>query len=755
MSSSRGADHRSCNARIEPVSRDLSFDRLTVRLFDLALPKDHTVTPAAHVFPVQQQVSPMAALLTHDAPPNGSTAERFCHPMDSSRLLLKLLHLTQASAIEDQAHTDFMSGVISPETLRYLLTMLNLRDPATMQHSRRVALLASGIANRLGWSGRPLAVLETAALLHDLGKVGIPNQILHKPGRLSPDEAELISQYHEVAFELLQAFQVDGQVSDIIVRSHFPEEESNGSGTVPLGVRILAVADAYDALTNPQVYRDAYTHQDCVRLMMEAPSGRFDRMIVQSLTRWLESDGRHLIAEQHNESQELDLISDMGAESLAQVSQLCHLMGYLHQIATLYSAMYIVDSDLKFAVWDRGAERLFQIPRDEAVNHPWSRRMLHLSDLQNRPLAADLCPMQRALADKRPHCETLQLCRPDGKTMEAEVQAWPLLDEHGQLHGVVELFRECSQSKRNPGRFQELQRAASHDALTGVLNRGELERQLSNLIQEFDRNSVRSRFCLIFLDIDHFKSINDRYLHTTGDRVLIELTRLLRDELYSGELVGRYGGEEFCVLCPETCLKSGVDKAERLRRAIQKATMGGIPDLKVTASFGVTEMEEEDRPDDLIKRADAALFDSKRNGRNQTTSRTRTQGAKKADNPGQAESLVFKADFESCVTMEVMVHKLTAFVEEHHAKIRETGKERLVLHVGETAFFGGWGKDPSKQPVEVLITFGDARMGDKFGTRRVVQVTITPRGRKPGEELFQDRATSLTKLIRAYFAANS
>ena len=135
---------------------------------------------------------------TRIAPPTASVKPpvRTSQPLDSSRVFLGLLGLSQRAAAATSASGT--ADVIATDILRSLLATLQFRDAATAGHMRRVAKLCSGMAQHLGCDGRQLRILETAALLHDLGKIGIPDAILFKPGSLSPREAELMALQHHV-----------------------------------------------------------------------------------------------------------------------------------------------------------------------------------------------------------------------------------------------------------------------------------------------------------------------------------------------------------------------------------------------------------------------------------------------------------------------------------------------------------------------------------------------------------------------------
>jgi len=152
---------------------------------------------------------------------------------------------------------------------------------------------------------------------------------------------------------------------------------------------------------------------------------------------------------------------------------------------------------------------------------------------------------------------------------------------------------------------------ATTDSLTGLLQRGYLIKRLQ---QEVDRE-VRHRrgLSVMMVDIDHFKSVNDRFGHPEGDRVLREVARRLRVGLRSTDLAGRYGGEEFLLVLPDTPAETPRRVAERLRRTVQSSPIG--PAGRVTVSIGVARWRNHASPEALVQQADLALYRAKRNGR--------------------------------------------------------------------------------------------------------------------------------------------
>lgn len=161
----------------------------------------------------------------------------------------------------------------------------------------------------------------------------------------------------------------------------------------------------------------------------------------------------------------------------------------------------------------------------------------------------------------------------------------------------------------------ELFRLSTVDYLTGIYN----IRQFYDLFQRSFATAKRysQALGLIILDIDYFKSVNDTYGHLTGDHVLHEFAQLLNKMVRSTDILARYGGEEFIIALPNTSLKACTDTAERLRGNIESAQLASFPELKITASFGVTGLRQNDaRIDDIISRADLALYEAKESGRN-------------------------------------------------------------------------------------------------------------------------------------------
>lgn len=169
--------------------------------------------------------------------------------------------------------------------------------------------------------------------------------------------------------------------------------------------------------------------------------------------------------------------------------------------------------------------------------------------------------------------------------------------------------RKISEQKR------ELEKLSQQDAMTGTLNRVGFKSRFQHLLQIAKR--YREPLCLVMMDIDRFKQINDTLGHAVGDEVLIEFTRRTQQQLRTADLFCRWGGEEFLVCLPQTTLENARKLAERMRLSLAEDPMQqGEREIHLTASYGVADSREGDLLDDIVKRADKAMYKAKQLGRN-------------------------------------------------------------------------------------------------------------------------------------------
>lgn len=206
-----------------------------------------------------------------------------------------------------------------------------------------------------------------------------------------------------------------------------------------------------------------------------------------------------------------------------------------------------------------------------------------------------------------------QLQGADGQIMDCMLTITAKKSSDGTVEGYEGIVRDVTPYKRMEDQLRQM---ATSDPLTGINNR----RNFMELAQQEIGRCHRygKKFALLMLDIDHFKKINDSYGHFTGDQVLIDFCKLCAKEIRGNDIIGRLGGEEFAIACLQSDAELATSAAERIREAVESELMQ-VDDKKfrITVSIGVSEFRSNDTLEDLLERADNALYQAKENGRNQ------------------------------------------------------------------------------------------------------------------------------------------
>ncbi len=201
----------------------------------------------------------------------------------------------------------------------------------------------------------------------------------------------------------------------------------------------------------------------------------------------------------------------------------------------------------------------------------------------------------------------IQQALADGSTRHVQTYAGPI-----EIYGdklMLCIVHDITEQKRLE---EQLEHAAHHDAMTGLLNR----RQFYHITEpgQMQHLAIAQDYSLLLIDTDRFKHINDLYGHSKGDEVLCALARTLESCARKGDLVFRWGGEEFVLLLPRTPLDTALSLAETIRVSVAKVSISGLP--RFTVSIGVAHHEGNESIDELFKRVDDALYRAKNDGRN-------------------------------------------------------------------------------------------------------------------------------------------
>ncbi|MGA7826477.1 MAG: sensor domain-containing diguanylate cyclase [Geobacteraceae bacterium] len=291
---------------------------------------------------------------------------------------------------------------------------------------------------------------------------------------------------------------------------------------------------------------------------------------------------------------------------------------YKRLLDNLYDGVYFLDRERSIRYWNKGAERITGYSRNEVEGSQcWNNILMHV-DAEGNSLCKDRCPARKTMEGGIPAEAEIFLHHKNGHRVPVTVKVTPIQDESGAVIGAVEIFRDNSEKLATLSLIEELQEKAFQDTLTGLPNRRYLERYLLSKLDE--RSRYGWTFGLIFLDIDHFKVINDTYGHSVGDEALKMLALTLVHSSRSFDVVGRWAGEEFIIAVVNVDRDKLLHIAERYRRMIESSSVSaGDAELKMTVSLGATLVREDDSMNSLVKRADGLMYQSKLAGRNCVT----------------------------------------------------------------------------------------------------------------------------------------
>ncbi len=289
-----------------------------------------------------------------------------------------------------------------------------------------------------------------------------------------------------------------------------------------------------------------------------------------------------------------------------KLAQLCSEI-----VAQAEDAVVIIDSSHRIVLFNSGAEVMFGFTAKETVGERLDMLMPERFQLQHDVMVDEFGAGSLETKTMSRRNRQIYGRRKDGNEFVANAQIIRLGDKTTRYYAA--LFRDVSQNKRTE---EELLRLAATDPLTGAYNRREFT-------QMAEREALRSHryhhpLSMMMMDLDHFKRLNDTYGHTAGDKVLQRFTTLCSNTLRNVDIFGRWGGEEFVALLPETDIEGASIIAERLRKIISENVLS-FNDHKITftASIGVVQYKDgEVNVDAPLGRADSAVYDAKKAGRN-------------------------------------------------------------------------------------------------------------------------------------------
>lgn len=737
---------------------------------------------------------------TSISPPDADTAEAV-EPAASPAVEANVAELLQA--IDEAATT---TGQASPEQLASgtnqqqrlvqgrlglasaLFTSLRCKHPATADHSLRVALGCSAWASALQMPEKLRTQLEVAALLHDVGKIGVPDAILSKPGRLTDEELDVIDSSREAARHILQAAGAPDDIIEGVACASAWFDGSHRTVTLtgeqtPFVSRMIAIVDAFDSMTTDQVYRPARSRDRAIAVLYESAGTQFDPDLVNSYCELFSQDqsrleadiARRWLSEVATPGTSLPWSPTRHQPASTEASQASPSDLFSSRlIDNMHDAVVFLDRRRIVSHWNTGAERLTGVGGSAAIGKEMTPSLLDMAAATGELIQDDESPIAIAIEDNLQALERVSVMGRNGQSVNVDMHIIPVSpsDRPGHVIGAAVLMRDVSSESTLEERCQALHAEMTKDPMTQVANRGEFDRMLEAFVEAHLETDLRCS--LIMADIDHFKRINDTFGHQAGDEAIMAFANLMKSLCRSGDLVARYGGEEFAILCADCNNATAAKRADIIRKQLSETNHSYLGGKNITASFGVTELQPGDTPETLLRRSDRALLQAKDQGRNQVVQLG--DGMQISDQPstgflnlgrwvrgafGGGAAMV-ETRLSTNVPIELAVDKLRGFIADRDARILKTSENYLRLITTQSSTGGS--KRATDQPVsfvvEIQLSQEHIEQSNSQGlaagkyVHTFINVKIQPRrDRDRGKAKVIDRARQLLSSLQSYLMA--
>lgn len=291
---------------------------------------------------------------------------------------------------------------------------------------------------------------------------------------------------------------------------------------------------------------------------------------------------------------------------------------YRELLDCLADGVHFVDRKRRITFWNKGAERLSGYTAQEVLGKSCADNVLRHVDASGRELCVEGCPLAAVMEDGRMREAQVFMHHKMGHRVQVTVRATPMRRKVGEIVGAVEVFNMVPQEINVLKEIEQLRKEVFTDPLTAVGNRRYAQIRLQECAE--DQRAYGVPYAILFVDIDHFKTINDTWGHGVGDRVLCMVASVLADAVRGLDTVCRWGGEGFVVICRNLGVEGLQALAERLRMLVETSWLDHQQKrIFVTASFGGAVSYPGEAPEEVVERADRQLYRSKALGRNRVS----------------------------------------------------------------------------------------------------------------------------------------
>ena len=583
----------------------------------------------------------------------------------SYRLYLGRLEAEKERVEVEKRHVEQIAS-LNMRTIEALALAIEAKDHTTHTHLQRVRTYAVDMAKELSLGEEQIEALRAAALLHDIGKLAVPEQIINKPGKLTPEEFEKMKVHPLVGAEILERVAFPYPVAPI-VRSH--HERWDGSGypeglageSIPIGARILAAVDCLDALASHRQYRPALPLGEAMAKVKEKAGTWFDPQIVAILeSRFVELER---MAQMSEDTQvmtglsrtvrvERGLAPAAGFERTEPTHGPIENADFLSSIASARQeaqTMFELSQDLgvslslseTLSVLSMRLRRM--IPYDsiavfvnrngwllpELVSGDNFRALSSLKIRVGEGLCGWVAENSRPIVNGNPQVEAGYSVDSGKQTTQLQSALVVPLEGLNGVVGVLAMYQanrdaftpdhlrillavasKVALSVENALKYQQAESSATTDYLTGLPNARSL---FVHLAQEVARcRRMKTSLAVLVCDIDGFKQINDSFGHLEGDKLLREFTTRLKDVCRGYDYVARMGGDEFVITAPGLTPDAGKEKAERLNQAAIESGRQVCGREVITLSVGMAFCPEDGFDvERLLAEADRRMYSMK------------------------------------------------------------------------------------------------------------------------------------------------
>ncbi|HLG15000.1 MAG TPA: diguanylate cyclase [Blastocatellia bacterium] len=538
-------------------------------------------------------------------------------------------------------------------TIEALAIAIDAKDEVTHDHVRRVQIYATGLAKLFGLTEPEIEALRAGALLHDIGKLAVPDYILNKPGALTAAEYDKMKVHTLVGAEILERVGFPYPVVPV-VRHHHERWDGRGypdglrSDQIPITARILTISDCFDAVREDRQYRKAMTREEAIAMLKDGSGTMFDPTVVSVFLDHLEvfeADVRDQGVDRTMSAAPMERRAESGANRNTGQQVFERIRSAHREVITLYNIAQMIGTSLDvrdtFAVFSSRLEDIVSYttcvlyllrPETSQVEAAHvsgrnaerfkGRRMstgagitgwvvVNRHSMHNSDPRLDFDAMKAEVPEPYLTATVVPLIKDDEvlgalALYSADLRAY----EPDHLRLVEAVANLASDAIANAVHHEKTETTALTDLLTGLPNARALRYRFEEELDRARRHN--DTFTLVMMDLDGFKGVNDQLGHQAGDQLMKEVGQLLIRLVRSSDFVSRYAGDEYVAV-----LQAGPDEAresvQRIQRTIATHNFGiagaGLY-IGVSAGWACFPLDG-DSLDELLLLADRAMYANK------------------------------------------------------------------------------------------------------------------------------------------------